>query len=76
MQKALRPGDREGYKFPSSVPYNCMKPHIDRRAEITRPAHDTDMGTEKGPSGTVHRFDSLIKWPIATKAKISDEIAT
>jgi hypothetical protein len=53
-----------------------MKPQIDRRAEITRPAHDTDMGTEYGPSCTAHRFDSLIACPIATKAKISDEIAT
>jgi hypothetical protein len=51
----------------------CMKPHIDRRTVITKPAHDTDMGTENGPTCTVHRFCSLIRCPIATTAKISAE---
>jgi hypothetical protein len=55
---------------------NCMKPQIEITAAITRPTHDTDMGTENGPICTVHRFNSLIRWPIATTAKISAEIAT
>jgi hypothetical protein len=53
-----------------------MKPQIEITAAITRPTHDTDLGTENGPICTVHRFNSLIRWPIATTAKISAEIAT
>jgi hypothetical protein len=52
-----------------------MNPQVESRAAITRPAHDTDMGTASGPIVTVHRFDILARWPTATKAKISAETA-
>jgi hypothetical protein len=52
-----------------------MKPQIESKVAITSPIHETDIGTEKGPIRTVHCFDILAKWPIATTAKIRAENA-
>src|SRR6516162_5316038 len=38
---------------------NCMNPQVESRVAITRPAHDTDMGTASGPIFSAHRFDIL-----------------
>jgi hypothetical protein len=53
----------------------CMKPQIEISAVITKPIHDTDIGTESDPICTVHRFNNLTRWPSATTAKINAETA-
>jgi hypothetical protein len=42
-----------------------MKPQIESKAAITRPIHDTDIGTASAPICTVHCFNILTKWPSA-----------
>jgi hypothetical protein len=52
-----------------------MKPQIASRAETTRAAHDTFIGTLYGPIATVHRLITLKTCMIATTAKIKAETA-
>ena len=52
-----------------------MKPHIASKAAITKPLHDSDIGTAYGPMCTAHPLDILMRWAIATRAKIAVETA-
>ena len=52
-----------------------MNPQIEISAAIGRPIQDTDIGTETGPICTGHRFNSLVRCPTATTAKINAETA-
>jgi hypothetical protein len=54
---------------------NCMKPQIASKAAIAKPIHDRDIGTEYGPMCTAQPLITLIRWAIATAAKISVETA-
>jgi hypothetical protein len=52
-----------------------MKPQIASKAAITKPIHDSDIGTEYGPMCTAHLLNILMRWAIATTAKITAETA-
>ena len=52
-----------------------MNPQIESRAATTKPIHDTDIGTDIDPICTVQLFNILIRWTMATKAKINAETA-
>jgi len=54
---------------------NCMKPQIASKAAITKPIHDSDIGTEYGPMCTAQRLNTLMRWATATRAKIAAETA-
>jgi len=52
-----------------------MKPQIESNAAIARPIHERDMGTACGPMCTVQLRNILMRWAVATTAKIVAETA-
>jgi hypothetical protein len=52
-----------------------MKPQIESKAAIAKPIHDRDIGTACDPMCTVQLRNILMRWPIATTAKIVAETA-
>jgi hypothetical protein len=56
-------------------PAYCMNPQIESNAAMTRPIHESDIGTEYGPMFTVQPLNILMRWAIATTAKTSADTA-
>ena len=50
-----------------------MNPQIESKAAMTKPIHDSDIGTEYGPMCAAQPRNILMRWATATTAKISAE---